>query len=275
MCTSPLEHVHCVCHVKGCILSEIWPSNFVLVYVSVGSGAYSDAISGLEALLHLTTEHQLQEANIVAEGLFFFGTELFHEHQRRGVLSRACLSLNALFNKATPLLTRLSTRQVHMLVCITIQFALYGIVEKVSFPAPNPTVARLLRVPTMAVDPPAGAVYGFFRKISTVSLRWLSFTDEDERTDSAMLEETPAGTTSDDAALQVVPEEKYEASTKPDEQGAEVGELEPPPDSTNESDATAMYNNPLRPQIEKAFEACHLDTFLCTLITSLDRKSVV
>lgn len=40
--------------------------------LALDAGAYSDAISGLEALLHLTTEHQLQEANIVAEGLFFF-----------------------------------------------------------------------------------------------------------------------------------------------------------------------------------------------------------
>ncbi|CAK0811720.1 unnamed protein product, partial [Prorocentrum cordatum] len=70
------------------------------------------------------------KADGVAEGLFFFGMEAFLEQQQRVSLGRASACLEVLFRHAAQGPDRMSTKQLHMTVYLTVQFALYGFVDK-------------------------------------------------------------------------------------------------------------------------------------------------
>jgi len=107
-------------------------------------GGHSDALEGLGQMLRLFAG--CPEADGVAEGLFFFGMEAFLEQQQRVSLGRASACLEVLFRHAAQGPDRMSTKQLHMTVYLTVQFALYGFVDKV-LPPLDGTVARLIRTP--------------------------------------------------------------------------------------------------------------------------------
>eukprot|EP00927_Polykrikos_kofoidii_P038382 TRINITY_DN32726_c0_g1_i1.p1 TRINITY_DN32726_c0_g1~~TRINITY_DN32726_c0_g1_i1.p1 ORF type:complete len:1891 (-),score=425.18 TRINITY_DN32726_c0_g1_i1:280-5952(-) len=144
------------------------------------SNGHGDSALGLEALLRLSLLHQSPEADSVAECLFFFGVEVFHEHQHRpgSALGRAFICIRALFQSSLENLGHLSAKQMHILVYLAIQFIIYGFGERAVALPEDPVTARLLRIPSLAVDPPTGVVYNFLRKISTVPFKMLSFTEE-------------------------------------------------------------------------------------------------
>eukprot|EP00929_Paragymnodinium_shiwhaense_P086749 TRINITY_DN47198_c0_g1_i2.p1 TRINITY_DN47198_c0_g1~~TRINITY_DN47198_c0_g1_i2.p1 ORF type:complete len:1955 (+),score=517.24 TRINITY_DN47198_c0_g1_i2:173-6037(+) len=211
--------------------------------------ALSDAAFGLEELLRLATRHFAQEADSVAEILFLFGNEVFHEAQQRNGsgLGRAELCLRALFSAAAATVGSLSAKQTHVLVYLTVQFVLYGQLERI-FAGEDADVLRLLRIPLFPVEPPTGVVYNFLRKISTVPFKMLAFSEEIGETGGASQAEPKvspsASPTAGDgvrrtqtapAAVQS-PSSKDAASTSPAE-GQSNDEAAAPPASAGGGDA--------------------------------------
>jgi len=258
-------------------------------------GGRSDAAPGLEELLRLALRHRRSEADGLAESLFFFGMEVFHEPQHRGPPGRSSICFRGLFRTVLAQLSRASTRQLHMLVYITIQFALYGLIERTAMPPLDEAVARLLRTPSLVVDPPTGVVYGFLRKISTVPFRMLSFTEGGvsggpDRVPAPYvvppLQQPPAAAV-DTAGGRAAPLAREEAEgVEGGGGGGAPSQPLPPPDHAAEEadkveteqspsssppeghpDETSLQNDPLRSQIEKTFEACGLDTFIHSLVS--------
>jgi hypothetical protein len=252
--------------------------------LAVDPSGHSDAACGLESLLHLALSNNADRlADSVVETLFFFGTEVFHE-SHRGSMGRASQSLRALFLTTLAHLAHLSMKQLHMLVYITIQFALYGLIEKAALPPLDPTMVKLFRIPALLVDPPTGVVYSLLRKISTVPFRMLSFTEDDVLTKGREGDDgTPSknGKTKSpvaDTPKEEIPQEE-QSTQATSESSSEIHpaldgvtglsispESSPEPSNCLPDDISAQLESPLWPQIEKTFEGSGLDTFVSSLL---------
>lgn len=317
-----LEHGRLPAHARGLMdkLSSQLRATLEAA-LAADAGANSDAADGLQALLLLTLQQGSPEADAVAEGLFFFGTEVFHDQQGQQFFlqqgadaSRASDCLRALFHTSRTFLDRLSPKQAHMLVYITVQFALQGLAERaLGGVAPeDAATGRLLRSPGIAVEPPTGAVYSFLRKISTVPFRMLQLKEEvEERSGSNSM--PPAGAVPAASAARppsastasAQDEDKQSVATTattaaPESESQEREPLMPPLDArASEQGASAAGSSagqvsersrdaalsaadseaasdageqaaqpgeapadPLRPQVERAYESCGFDAFV-------------
>lgn len=246
--------------------------------------AYTDPVEGLERLWNISLDHQCPEADAASDGLFFFGAEVFHEAQSRAALVRGSACLKVLFQTALARLHSLSTRQLHLLVYLTVQFALYGLPEQ-ALPALEPALAKLLRVPGLSVDPPTGAVFSFLRKISTAPFKMLSFAeDETEKADTSE-ESLPERAISAPASAFPGGEVAVaEDGEEDDALGGVSARSDPGPENPPPSDpgavqrlpSSTIHNHhhrdevdqdlPLLPQIELAFEVSSLAAFLRALV---------
>ncbi|CAE7486165.1 BIG2, partial [Symbiodinium pilosum] len=99
-----------------------------------------------------------------------------------------------------------STKQLHLLVYLTVQFAVYGLLERASPPLDSATT-KLLLYPTLVVDPPTGVVYNFLRKISTAPFKMLSFA-EDGPVPTSGAKDAPQGSAVRSASAPVHPDEE-------------------------------------------------------------------
>lgn len=214
--------------------------------LSTDPGAHSDAASGLGMLLHLTLQQQCSEGDAVMAGLFFFGAEVFQE----SAPPRASLSLQVLCRTTIANLTGLSMKQLHMIVYLSINFAFQGMPES-SLPPLAATTTRLLRLPSLEVEPPTGAVFSFLRKISAAPFRMLSFSEVDDpeqpvkSSSQELFEEEPEGEPTENGT-------SVEANAHQVE--SDISEIQGVPD-------------PMRAQVEAVFEECQFGDLLRTWVS--------
>eukprot|EP00913_Durusdinium_trenchii_P003579 g3311.t1 len=158
----------------------------VLEFTLASEGGATFAADGLEQLLRLALQLARPEADRAAESLFFFASEVFHDaHSDGQMLARGASCLRALVHTARASANSMpswSTKHVHLLVYLTVQFAVYGVLEK-ALPPMDAQTRKLLLCPSLVVDPPTGVVYNFLRKISTAPFKMLSFAELEGPTD--------------------------------------------------------------------------------------------
>eukprot|EP00434_Breviolum_minutum_P022515 symbB.v1.2.019867.t1/scaffold1647.1/size107771/3 len=246
-------------------------------------GAETFAATGLEQLLRLALQLQRPEADRAAESLFFFASEVFHEAQSEMVLARGASCLRALVRTVHSSATEpsWSTKHIHLLVYLSVQFAVYGVFEKI-LPPIDAATRKLLLCPVLPVDPPTGVVYNFLRKISTAPFKMLSFADADGgakvdgqgssvRSASAPVhaeEESPPPPPrlkSAGALRGNVPEvesDPVDADTVTSEDSNEAVQ-DMPEDVDSEG---FLQKDPLKPQIQHVFEASDLDVFFKVML---------
>eukprot|EP00439_Symbiodinium_sp_Y106_P060191 s2375_g8.t2 len=232
--------------------------------------------AGLELLLRLSLQLRRPEADSAAESLFFFGAEVFHDAQSEVALVRGSNCLHALFRTALGHLTGMSTKQLHLLVYLTVQFAVYGLLDRAS-PALDSATTKLLLCPTLLVDPPTGVVYSFLRKISTAPFKMLSFV-EDGPVPTSGAKDAPQGSAvrSASAPVHVDEEGSPEAPTPAvvaedevsDHSQSEGGSASPavPEQLEEEVSEGSLQGDPLQPQIQQAFQVSELELLLKALV---------
>eukprot|EP00435_Cladocopium_sp_Y103_P059122 s9_g21.t1 len=251
-------------------------------------GAESFAAAGLEQLLRLALQLQQPEADRAAESLFFFASEVFHEAESEMVLARGASCLRALVRTAhTSAPPSWSTKHIHLLVYLTVQFAVYGVFEKV-LPAIDAATRKLLLCPVLVVDPPTGVVYNFLRKISTAPFKMLSFAEDGAapggqgsavRSASAPVHAEEESSSPppppprlksagalrsgiQEVQVKEVPEADAETETATSEDSNEaVQNMPEEPDSEG-----FLQKDPMKPQIQRLFEASDLDHFLKVML---------
>ncbi|CAE7228164.1 GBF1, partial [Symbiodinium natans] len=180
-----------------------------------------------------------------------------------------------------------STRQLHLLVYLTVQFAVFGLLERASPPLDAGTT-KLLLCPTLVVDPPTGVVYSFLRKISTAPFKMLSFAEEGPAPTSTT-KDAPQGSAVRSASAPVHADEEGspEAPTPvrlksaPLQEGAAVAEDQVSDHSQSEGGSASpavpekleeemsegsLQGDPLQPQIAQAFQASELELLLKALV---------
>eukprot|EP00931_Biecheleriopsis_adriatica_P059142 TRINITY_DN35341_c0_g1_i1.p1 TRINITY_DN35341_c0_g1~~TRINITY_DN35341_c0_g1_i1.p1 ORF type:complete len:1704 (-),score=334.25 TRINITY_DN35341_c0_g1_i1:44-5104(-) len=258
--------------------------------LAADSGAHVDALGGMEQLLHMSLQHRCPEADRTAESLFFFGCEVFHESQSEAALTRGSSCLRAFFRTTLVQLPSMSTKQLHLLVYLSVQFAVYGMLEK-ALPPLDPAAAKLLTCPLLVVDPPTGVVYSFLRKISTAPFKMLSFAEEGTgapaapNTNGLQASQVARATSCPmpDSKEPASPSSTLRSSSAHDMVGVDAvgamdqdvnekaasdtdtsnSALEPEQvDVLREAAESSLQNDPLRSQIQQAFQACELETLL-------------